>query len=264
MAQEELVEDVNLFDDGKPQEKTLEAVIEPVVNESPSFEVPDKFKGKSKEEIAESYVNLEKEAGRRANEVGELRKLTDQILQQQVAQGAAPQQNEQVNEVGFDDFIDNPAAAVDQALANNPRLKALEENLINQRGLAAKAQILERHSDVDEIMASPEFQTWITETPTRSKLLQEAHASQDVDLASDVFTMYKQTRQTATEEARVERDSIAKADLKKAAVETGTAPASTKPRYKRSDLIRLKIEQPNRYEAMSAQIRLAYAEGRVT
>ena len=52
--------------------------------EEPQVDLPDKFKNKSMEDIISSYENLEKELGRKGQELGELRKLTDGILQQQV------------------------------------------------------------------------------------------------------------------------------------------------------------------------------------
>ena len=53
------------------------------VTEEPS--IPSKFAGKSTEEIIDSYTNLEKELGRKAQEVGELRKLSDSFLQAEVS-----------------------------------------------------------------------------------------------------------------------------------------------------------------------------------
>ncbi len=47
--------------------------------EEPS--IPSKFANKSTEEIIDSYTNLEKELGRKAQEVGELRKLSEKALQ---------------------------------------------------------------------------------------------------------------------------------------------------------------------------------------
>ena len=46
--------------------------------------LPSKFQGKSMGDIVSSYENLEKELGRKGQEIGELRKLTDGILQQQL------------------------------------------------------------------------------------------------------------------------------------------------------------------------------------
>ena len=57
------------------------------INEAPTeqpqiepSELPNKFQGKSVTEIVSSYENLEKELGRKGQEIGEFRQLTDQIL----------------------------------------------------------------------------------------------------------------------------------------------------------------------------------------
>jgi hypothetical protein len=71
----------------------------------PEFEVPEKFAAKSKEEVAQSYTELERELGRKSNEIGELRKLTDQLLQLQVAekqQAAQTPPAEEATPVDFD------------------------------------------------------------------------------------------------------------------------------------------------------------------
>lgn len=44
-------------------------------------ELPPKFQGKSVDDIINSYVNLEQQYGRQGNELGELRKLTDSLIQ---------------------------------------------------------------------------------------------------------------------------------------------------------------------------------------
>lgn len=262
---DEVSEEVSLFKDEEPAQadQAVEEEVAPV-EEAPTFQIPEKFAGKSMEEVVESYVNLEKEAGRRANEVGELRKLTDQILKQQVESKPAEQIETQINEdIGFDDFIDDPAKAVDRAISKNPRLKALEDSLYTQNAEVAHKRMLERHPDADEVVASTAFLAWVNESPSRMQRMQEANVNLDIDLASDMLSLYKQTKKVSTEEAITERDTVAKADLKKATVETGRVPADTKPIYRRAELIRLKIENPTKYAAMSEDIHQAYADGRV-
>lgn len=257
-------EEVNLFDDEQPKAAdTAQAVEDEVVADAaPAFEIPEKFAGKSVEEVVESYVNLEKEAGRRANEVGELRKLTDQILQQQVADKT--QEVDQHNhDVGFDDFIDDPTGAVNRAVENNPRLQALENSIQEQNTTAARTAMHERHTDVDDVVASTGFQSWVQESPSRLRNFQRANAELDIGTAGDLIDLYKQTRKVTNSEAEAERNAKAKSDLKKATVEKGGLPASTGKVFKRAELIRLKMTDPSRYSSMIDEITEAYAEGRV-
>src|SRR3989304_5081411 len=67
---------------------------------STSTEIPEKFKGKSVEEVVQSYTELEKKVGRLAKDYGDLRDLNQRILQQSqirtqgpdlVPQGTPPQ-----------------------------------------------------------------------------------------------------------------------------------------------------------------------------
>lgn len=261
---DEVIEEVSLFEDSETPESKQAAEVTPAVDEAPAFKVPDKFEGKSLEDVVTSYVNLEKEFGNKSNEVGELRKLTDKILLNQASQGQQPAAYEDINtDVGFDDFIDDPAQAVNRVLADNPRLKKLEDNLAKREADVSQKALLAAHKDANEVVASPEFQTWVAERPVRTRMLQEAHFNHDVDTASDLLDMYKTTRKAATDTAIDERDAIAARDFKRASVEKGGAPARTKKMYRRAELIQLKIRDPQRYEAMSSEIHKAYAEGRV-
>ena len=253
---------VNLFDEGDAE--PIQAVTATVVpDEAPAFEIPKKFEGKSVEDVIESYINLEKDNGRKSNEIGELRKLTDDILRKQVAY--SPDENEFINESAEEDFdyFDDPAKAVDRAIANNPRMKQLEAQIEADSHKKAHDDLIASHSDADEVVASDGFNQWIKGSNGRLKMLQDAHNSKDVELASDLLSMYKQTAGVINEEARTERDAVAAQELRSAVVERGQPSPNSKPVYRRADLIRLKVEQPSRYEGMAAEIREAYADGRV-
>lgn len=268
---EDVIEDnvVSVFDLEQPADKSdepektqaAEDVAEPA-----SFVVPDKFNGKSFEDVVESYVNLEKEHGRKANEVGELRKLTDEILKQQVAkpQVQEVQVEQPINDVGVEDFFDDPAIALDRALSQNPRLRQLEDRLAAEAQAKSHASLLELHPDADDVVASPEFQKWAQESPGRLKMLQDSHENLDVPLAADLLNVYKTTTQATTDDAITERDAIAQDGLKKAITEKGDVKATERKKiFKRDELIQLKIQNPNRYESMRPEIMKAYAEGRV-
>jgi hypothetical protein len=51
--------------------------------------------------------------------------------------------------------------------------------------------------------------------------------------------------------------------MKAAQVDVGGSGESSKRVYRRADLIRLKMTDPTRYEALSDEIMTAYQEGRV-
>jgi hypothetical protein len=68
----------------------------------------------------------------------------------------------------------------------------------------------------------------------------------------------------------VKQQQVAKVDttardqsLKAASVDTGGSGETTRKVYRRADLIRLKMRDPVKYDAMSDEIMAAYSEGRV-
>jgi hypothetical protein len=87
----------------------------------------------------------------------------------------------------------------------------------------------------------------------------------DAGTIAELMDDYKTFRKVSKDDELAARDEKARADLKNATTEKGSGDGDTsrKPRYKRSELIRLKIEQPGRYEAMADKIREAYRDGRV-
>ena len=161
------------------------------------------------------------------------------------------------------DIFDDPQKVVDRAIDNNPRLKALEARIIVDSQKTSHDALIAAHSDADEVVASEEFLTWVQETPSRTKSFQDAHTSHDVSLASDLLSLFKATAGKAEAEARATRDANAAEGLKNASVEKGRPSTVGKPIYRRQELIRLKIEKPTQYAAMGAEIRQAYADGRV-
>ena len=230
----------------------------PEVEAEPEYEVPEKFRGKSQQEIIDAYSNLEKELGRKGQEIGELRKLTDQFLQQQVNQ-RQPEPEEEV------DFFDDPKAAVSKLLKNDPRMKQMEQQAAAMKAQAAMAQLEKVHPDFMDIAKSSDFQEWVKGSKVRTQLFVAADRY-DFDAANELLTTWKERSMiNKTKEAEAEQEADRKAALKGAKSESrssGEAKAGKKI-YRRADLIRLKQTDPNRYDMLADEIYAAYAEGRV-
>jgi hypothetical protein len=262
MSKEESFEEVDLFAKETPEVIDTEA-LEAEEKPADEFVVPAKFTGKSLEDVITSYTNLETEFGRKNNEVGELRQLTDEILKQNVRAG---QQSAELEDdiVGFDDLISDPEAAIDKALSANPRLAALEQSIAATAQDTAHKAVLARHEDADSVVVSADFQAWIGEQPGRQKVFADASNNLDAGVAADMLDLYKSTVAARSGEAELLRDAAARDGMKLATTEKrGHKPAQSKKLFKRAELIKLKIHDPRRYEAMSPEINLAYAEGRV-
>ena len=233
------------------------------------YQVPDKFAGKTTEEIIASYQNLEKEMGRKAQEVGELRKLSDSFLQAEVARGTAqynPQIESSVREEDQGaDFFDDPNKAVNQAIEKHPKFQEFQQFQQQQVQSAAKVQLEQSHPDFGDVVKDTSFQEWVKGSPIRMQLFQAADAY-NFDAANELLTIWKDRSMiNKTQEVNQQQAEDRQSALKSATTESRSASGSTSGKsFRRADLIRMKMEDPNKYDSLQDVIFEAYANGRVT
>lgn len=223
------------------------------------YQVPDKFRGKSVEEIVDSYSQLEKELGRKGQEIGELRKLTEDFIKTQTNQQAESPKEDPL------DFYDDPDKYIEEKIKNNPKIKAAEKQLEERQHEVTLQKLQTQHPDAQTVVESSDFQEWISQSKIRQRLFQEANAY-DFDAANELLSTWKD-RQLISKTKEVES---AKEASKEKALKTGRTESRSsgesvggKKVYRSADLIRLKINDPERYNAMSDEILMAYAEDRV-
>lgn len=231
-------------------------------------DLPEKYRGKSLEEVVRMHQESEKLIGRQAQEVGENRRLLDQFIKQQLEskQEAPPSKAQEI------DYFEDPAKAINQAVENNPILKQLQEQQAQQAQLVAKQTIEKAHPDYLSVAQSDDFAAWIQASKVRVQLFAQA-SNYDVDSALELLETYKSLRGIQAQKAEATKaadESLKKTDeesrgkaLKAASVQQGGTGESTKNIYRRADLIRLRMQDPSRYESMADEILNAYAEGRV-
>ena len=220
-------------------------------------ELPEKYRGKSVEDIVRMHQEAEKLMSRQAQEVGEVRKLADELIKSQLKPKPEPEVAEEI------DFFENPQEAVRRAVENNPKVLAAEQYAIQVQRQQSQQTMLQKHPDAPAIVNDPEFQTWVRSSKVRERLFQQADTGYDFDAADELLSTFKELRQV-----KVKRDDTADAEgrkqaMKAAAVDTGGSGESSKKIYRRADLIRLKMSNPDKYEAMQDDIMAAYNEGRV-
>ncbi len=111
------------------------------------------------------------------------------------------------------------------------------------------------------------FQDWVKSSKVRLALFAKADGEFDFDSADELLSTYKELRQVkqqtqVTQTANVESKAQEQA-MRAASVDVGGAGESSRKVYRRADLIKLKLTDPSRYEALQDDILAAYAEGRV-
>ncbi len=224
--------------------------------------IPERYRGKSVAEIAKMHQEAEKIISRQGQEVGEIRKLADELIKSQLQ--PKPQSVEPVKEV---DFFENPQEAVRRAVESNPEVMAAKQYAVQAQQEMAKQKLYQAHPDTNQIVADPAFQQWVAASPVRQQLLQAADQRYDLNAANELLSTYKELRniraqQQVTQATEIDKTARTQA-LKSAAVDTGGTGESGAKVYRRADLIRLKMTDPARYESMNDEILLAYSQGRV-
>jgi len=221
--------------------------------------VPDKYRGKSLEDIVTMHQEAEKLIGRQAQEVGEVRRLADELLKQQLS--SKPVQPPVVeNEV---DFFEDPQSAIRKAVTNHPDVLAAKQASQQLRQIQTQAMLNKKHPDFADVVRDGEFIEWVKASPMRLNIYAMADANYDFAAADELLTTFKQIRTSKTQQTTDAGNAVRKQNLSAASVDVGGTGESSKKVYRRADLIRLRMTDPNRYEALEPEIRAAYAEGRV-
>jgi hypothetical protein len=240
-------------------QQEAQAEVEQPQVEEPSL--PEKYQGKSLEEVVQMHQEAEKLLGRQSSEVGELRKVVDDYIATQT-QPPAPQQH--VEPEDDIDYFTDPQAAVNRAIENHPKIREAEQYSTQYKKQASLAMLQSKHPDMQEILGDPKFAEWIKASKIRTQLFVAADQQYDADSADELFSLWKERKTVAQQTAEVEKQAR-KQTLKAANTGNarGSAEGSRKKVYRRADIIKLMKDDPDRYQALSDEIMTAYAEGRV-
>jgi hypothetical protein len=236
------------------ENKKLESTIEPA-----SDDIPDKYKGKQLSDIIKMHQEAEKLIGKQAQEVGEVRKLADELIKQNLAGKSQPIKEEEP-EV---DFFENPQAAVRKTVDNHPDVLAARQASQEFKKMQIQQKLAQEHPDFGQIVQDADFVNWVKSSPVRIGLYAKADGEFDYDSANELLSTYKQLKGVKAKQTSDAGETQRKSNLKAASVDVGGTGESGKRVYRRADLIRLKMQDPARYDALSDEIMAAYAEGRV-
>jgi len=239
-------------------EQTEEVVEEPAEAEE---ELPEKYQGKDLKEIVRMHQEAEKLLGRQSSEVGELRKTVDSFIQTQLATQQQAHDSPEIEEV---DFYTDPQKAVDMAIANHPKIREAETVTAQLRQQEAMSKLKGAHPDFETIVQDQGFLDWVQKSKVRVELLRRADRQYDFDSADELLSTWKErknlAKETVDQEAQARKESVKKASTGNT---KGSAEAPSRKVYRRADIIKLMQTDPDRYQALAPEIRLAYAEGRV-
>ncbi len=223
--------------------------------------IPEKYKGKSLEDIVKMHQEAEKLIGRQAQEVGEVRRLADELLKQQLSQKQVQAQPQEVSQEI--DFFEDPKTAVQKAVSQHPDVLAAKQAAAQLRAMQTQQALAAKHPDYTQVVNDGEFIEWVKASPMRLNMFAIANAQYDFNAADELLSTFKQIRTAKTQQTQDTGKQVLKQNLKAAAVDVSGTGESSKKVYRRADLIRLRMNDPARYAAMEDDIMAAYAEGRV-
>lgn len=265
-----------------PDEKkapTLSDVVKPVEPAAPKAEakpestVPDAYQGKTMEEVIamaeqrdKSYNELRALQSRQANELGEVRRMADQLIQADIGKKDTGTKEASIDLDSFDDpkaATDAIAALIDRKVQE--KLGGVEAKVGQLTGLSIEQRLNNDHPEWRSTIMSEEYTKWVAESPVRQRLAAEGNAG-DYDAGHELLSTFEALHKTAATDT-ADADEAAKEEaLKSATLESsGTARRSdnAKPVYRRADIMALRINDPDQYDSMRPEIRQAFAEGRV-
>lgn len=234
-------------------------------------DIDSRFAGKSTEEIVKMYTNLESHSGRLASQLGEARTNLHTVItgkrESDLRQNGGTV--ETAVKIQPADILSNPTEAIDRYLTSrqSPEVNALQQRLAQLENQLANTTLRFNHPKAEEETADPAFAAWVRQTPLRQQLAQRA-ANGDPSSADMLLTEWQTTRASGKDPvqnvAERAKDLAQRTSLEgRSSGSEGTGKA--RRTYKSSDLIALRMNDPDKYEnpAFQREITQAYIEKRV-
>jgi hypothetical protein len=129
--------------------------------------LPDKYQGKSIQEVVSMHQQAEKLIGKHSSEVGELRSMVDGYIKTNLEADNPPAEPEV-------DFFEDPQAAVSQAIDKHPAVREAKQAATQHRHAAALTTLQAKHPDMNKVLENPSFTEWVQGSPVRTELFERA------------------------------------------------------------------------------------------
>jgi hypothetical protein len=210
-------------------------------------QLPEKYRDKSLDDIIRMHQEAEKLIGKQAQEVGEVRKLADELIKQNLG---SKQQHTKEEEPEVD-FFEDPKKAIRATIDKHPDVLAARQAGMDFKRMQIQQKLVQDHPDYAQIAGDAEFQNWVKSSPVRLGLYAKADGEFDYDSANELLSTFKQLRGVKAKESDQANTAVRAKSMKAAQVDVGGSGESSKRVYRRADLIRLKMTDPARYETLS-------------
>jgi hypothetical protein len=228
--------------------------------ETPS--IPDKYAGKTMEEIIEMHMNAEKEIGRQANEVGTYRDLLKSMsdVNSQAAATQTDTTEAKPVEVSSDDLWEDPTGAIRSVVEDAVKdiIAPVQQSQKQQQMEAQVSALMSAHPDAETIGADPEFQAFVEKSPYRLMDAQRWVENRDVDAANRLLSDWKELHPGQEPTEVVQGDVSAVNKARAVATETGRGSGGPKGKetLSKREVMKVFINDRDLYDSDSFQQKL--------
>ena len=209
-------------------------------------DIPNFYRDKSLEDVIKMHQEANKLIDRQGKEVGEIRKLADELIKQNLSSNKQSIK-EETQEV---DFFENPKEAIRQTVDNHPDVVAGRQAAHDFKRMQIQQKLAQEHPDFGQVASDPDFANWVKSSPIRINLFAKADGEFDYDSANELLTTYKQLRGIKAKQTSDAGETQRKTNLKAAGVDIGGSGESGKRVYRRADLIRLENDRSEQIRSL--------------
>lgn len=180
------------------------------------LEIPDKYRNKSLDDVIKMHQEAEKLIGRQAQEVGEIRKVADELIKNKLKSESQDTQVEP--EI---DFFENPQKAIQKTVESHPDVLAARQAAQELRKMQTQQKLASTHPDFSEVVQDPGFAEWVKGSAVRIGLYTKADAEYDFEAANELISTYKALKGVKAKQSEEAGETARKQNLKAAGVDVG-------------------------------------------
>lgn len=209
---------------------------------------PSKYEGKTVDDLIKMHQNAEKLVSRQGSELGQMRRMADEILQ--LKKPTTQTTEERRTPVTVDALLNDPEKAISAALENSPlarRAQAAEERAARLEARLTETEFASKHTNVDKDVSDPAFLEWVNKNSLRQALAANAAKEGDPNrfvAAKNLWDLWDEHKelvgsasQTTTQTGGTKVRSIPSGTVKSAPAE-----AKGKPIWSRTKLMELRFK----------------------
>lgn len=208
--------------------------------------IPDKYRGKSVDDLINMHQNAERRLSQQGAELGEVRRLADQLIGIKTAPNAnAPtRQIEQRKPVTVEALLENPEQVLNDTLQHSPAAQKADEasRRLDQLELTVQQRdFMRQFPNYQADMQNPDFIDWVKKNPLRQQLATAAYQN-DYSAANGLWSLWGEHQELAGNPKPTGTSSKAQ-KVKDATTQRGGAQGESATRfYSRAKLMELRAK----------------------